>query len=297
MFERKFDIEDKREENKNRSIGLVTTVVIHALLGLFLIFVYLNPLDPPLLDNAGGMTVNYGTADVGGDEQQQYTNVPVDVKPMDNASPSTPPDASKAPEDMETQNTEEAPAVETKPVVKKKIQKTNPDAILKPKPSKTTAPVEAPKPAVDANALFKPGATGKANNSKGDGGGAQTGDRGKRDGDPGSRNYEGDGGPGNTPGHGGGDVGLPGNVKLAGRRIKGKPKFSYDCDARGKVVMNIKVNKNGRVVGAEFTQSGSTTADDCLINRAKQLASQYSFDEGSNEGDQVGSISFDFRER
>ena len=297
MFAQQFDIQDRREENKNRSIGAIVSVAVHGLLVLLLFFMYISTPDPPYQDNAGGMTVNYGTSDVGGDEQQQYTTVPVDVKEVADASPTAPAEAATAPDDLETQTTEDAAVVETKTEIKKKVEKPNPEAVFKPKTNKTTSTPEAPKPQVDKNALFSPGAAGKPNHSKGDGGGAQSGDRGDPNGDPGSKNYEG-GGTGNGLPNGGNGLGGDKNVRLAGRKIKTKPKFSYDCDARGKVVMNIKVNKGGKVVNADFSQSGSTTADECLISRARQLALQYSFDESSGEADiQKGSISFDFRER
>jgi outer membrane biosynthesis protein TonB len=185
--------------------------------------------------------------------------------------------------------------VETKKEPVKPKEKPNPNALFKPQ-TKTTASTAPPSPKPNPNAMFSPGAIGKPNKSKGDGEGGGPGDQGSLNGDTNSRNYHGDG-IGDGPGRGGEGSGDK-NVSLRGRHIKAKPRFSYDCDARGKVVMSIKVSKSGRVTSAEFSQSGSTTADDCLINRARQLAMEYTFDENSAAADlQVGSITFSFRER
>ena len=297
MLSQQFEIENHRKETKNRLSGVVVSIVVHALILLLLFFYYITPPNPPYVDNEGGMTVNYGTSDVGTGDEQQFTAVPVTVQQEAESNPAPKPTASTSPEDLETQDNEDAPVVEKKTEVKKPKEKPNPDAMFKPqaKPVAANTP-QPPKPQVDKNALFSAGALGKPNKSKGDGEGGGQGDQGDPNGDPNSRNYHG-GGTGNGPGRGGDGIGGDKNVSLRGRHIKAKPKFSYDCDAKGTVVMTIKVSKTGRVTNADFRQQGSTTADDCLINRARQLALEYTFDENSTAADlQVGSITFSFRE-
>lgn len=294
MLVQQFEIENHQRENKNRLSGWTVTIAVHALILLVLFYVYITPPNPPYEDNAGGMTVNYGTSAVGSGDQQQFTTVPITVQ-QDAQNQSSPTTSSNSQENLETQNTEDAAAVDTKKKPVKSKDKTNPDALLKPQ-SKPVASNTPPTPKANQNALFHPGAVGKPNNSKGDGEGHGQGDQGDPNGDPNSRNYHG-GGNGNGPGKGGDGLGN-GNVKLAGRHIKARPNFTYKCDARGKVVMAIKVNKSGRVVNADFTQSGSTSIDDCLIKRAHELALGYTFDENITATDiQVGSISFDFKEK
>jgi outer membrane biosynthesis protein TonB len=297
VLSQQFEIENHRKETKNRLSGVVVSIAVHALLLLCLYFTILTTINPPMEDNQGGMTVNYGTSDVGTGDQQQFTTVPVTVQQETAPTPVSQPTASSSPEDLETQNTEDAPVVEKKTEVKKQKVKPNPDAMFKPqaKPVATTAP-QPPTPKADPNALFSPGALGKPNKSKGDGEGGGQGDQGDPNGDPNSRNYHG-GGTGNGPGRGGDGLGGDKNVSLRGRHIKAKPKFSYDCDAKGTVVMTIKVSKTGRVTNADFRQQGSTSEDDCLINRARQLALEYTFDENSTAADlQIGSITFSFKE-
>ena len=299
MLTQQFEIENHRRENKNRLGGWAVTIVVHALILLVLFFIYITPPNPPYEDNAGGMTVNYGTSAVGTGDQQQYTTVPVTVQ--QDAQNNSAASSSATPEDLETQNTEDAALVNTKKNPVKPKDKPNPDALLKPqnKPVVNNTP---PTPKANQNALFHPGAIGKPNNSKGDGEGHGQGDQGDPNGDPNSRNYHGGGnGNGNGTGNGTGPGGTGpggGNVKLAGRHIKARPKFSYNCNARGRIVMAIKVNKSGRVINADFTQLGSTSIDDCLIKRARELALAYTFDENSTAADlQTGSISFDFKEK
>jgi hypothetical protein len=148
---------------------------------------------------------------------------------------------------------------------------------------------------VDDNSLFRPGAVGKPNNSKGDGEGGGKGDQGGLNGDPNSTSYKG-GGTGNGVGSGNG-LG-DGNVKLAGRNVVNRFVPKNPCEqSRGKVVMSIKVDQAGKVVSAIFQQGGSTTADECLVNVAKQAAMKYTFDAKTDAATyQTGSILFTFKE-
>ncbi|MFN8278045.1 MAG: hypothetical protein U0T84_11210 [Chitinophagales bacterium] len=290
-----FDIENRSSENKNRTIAITVALAIHALLLVLLFFWVLTMPNPPFEENEGGMTVNFGTSEVGEGDIQPMNLTPV----AENAAPtpeSNPEAAPETKEDIATQDLEDAPVVERKTESTKKAPKPNPDAILKPKPVKNTPSTPAqPTPQVDHNALFRPGAPGTPNNSKGDGEGGGNGDQGNPNGDPNSRNYNG-GGDGNGHGHGSG-LG-DGNVRLTGRRLRSKPAVKNPCeDARGRVVMGIQVNRDGKVIKANFTQSGSTTSDDCLVNVARQAAMKYTFDDKADAADvQNGSIIFIFKE-
>jgi outer membrane biosynthesis protein TonB len=306
MLTRPFETENKQTENKNRAAGVIVTVTVHALLFLLLYFLFITPPDPPYEDNAGGMAVNYGTSDVGSGEQQQYTAVPVKVQEVQEKAPTPQPTATSAPEDLETQDKEDAAVVEKKTEVKKTKVKPNPDATYKPTPKPAAVqPVAAPQPTVDKNALFSAGAQGKPNNSKGDGEGKGKGDQGDPNGDPNSKNYHGGGngtggkgGEGNGPGGYGTGNGPPSNVRLTGRSLRSRPPIKNPCEtARGRVTISISVNRSGHVTNSKFSQSGSTTSDDCLVSTARQAAMKYVFDENSSAAEtQTGSILFIFKE-
>ena len=296
MLAQQFEIENQRKETKNRLSGMAVTIAVHALLLLLLFFFYITPPNPPYEDNAGGMTVNYGTSDVGTGDQQQYTTVPITVQQVAQTNPSTEAATSSSQDNLETQNTEDAPVVEAKKEVKKP-KKPNPDALFKPQsnPTANTTP-EPPKPQVDKNALFSAGALGKPNKSKGDGEGGGQGDQGNINGDPNSRNYHG-GGTGNGPGNGGDGLGN-GNVRLTGRHVRSRSVPKNPCEtSRGTVVIAIDVNQAGKVVDTKFSLSGSTSSDDCLVGIARQSAMKYTFDANPTAADiQKGFITFVFKE-
>jgi len=295
MLTQQFTIENHRKENKNRAGGWIVTIAVHSLILLILFFVYITPPNPPYEDNAGGMTVNYGTSDVGTGDQQQFTTVPVTVQQVAESNPAPASSSSSSQENLETQDKEEAAAVETKKELVKPKEKPVPDAMFKPhsKPVVNNAP---PTPKANPNALFSPGAVGKPNKSKGDGEGRGQGDQGDPNGDPNSRNYHG-AGTGNGSPNGGTGLG-DGNVKLTGRKLRSRPPVKNPCEtSRGKVVIAIDVNRDGKVTGTKFSLSGSTTSDDCLVATARQAAMKYVFDANSNAAEtQTGSIIFIFKE-
>lgn len=296
MLSQQFEIENHQKETKNRLSGIVVSALIHTVLLLCLYFIIIHTPDPPYVDNQGGMTVNYGTSDVGTGDQQQFTTVPVTVQQdaQPQASQSSP---STAQEDMETQDKEDAAVIEAKKDKVKPKVKPDPNALFTPKPKTAANPTPEPvKPKVDKNALFSPGAIGKPNKSRGDGQGGGPGDQGKPDGDPFSKNYVGDGN-GNGPGKGGNGLG-DGNVRLAGRKLRSRSVPKNPCEtSRGRVVITISVNRDGRVTDTKFSMSGSNTSDDCLVATARQAAMKYTFDANPGAAEtQTGSIVFIFKE-
>lgn len=67
----------------------------------------------------------------------------------------------------------------------------------------------------------------------------------------------------------------------------------YLCERGGKVVINITVNAEGRVVTASFNGS-STTSDGCLVDHALEYAKSSQFDT-SSKTQQIGTITFLFQ--
>jgi len=125
---------------------------------------------------------------------------------------------------------------------------------------------------------------GQGNTKPGGNQGAQWGTPG---GDP---NGTGSGLNGN--GTGGGD-GM--SYDLKGRTWRQKPLVFDNTQKTGKVVVGIKVDKNGNVVYAKYQQKGSNTTDPYLIQLAEQgaLKAKFSADVSADE-EQFGTITFKF---
>ncbi|HLP51529.1 MAG TPA: hypothetical protein VK154_11630 [Chitinophagales bacterium] len=298
MFANSFDTEERSFKTRKTSIAGFVTIAVHALILLFLIFQILTPPDPPYTDSAGGVTVNFGTDATGSGDEQPMTLTPIqaDFAPAASA-PASQPAANE--EELATQDLEEAPVMEStksdkpKPKTEKPVTKPNtnvtPNTANKPTKNETPAPVE-PKP--DDNAMFKKGGRGTPNNSKGDGTGGPQGDQGDPNGDVNSRDYtKGNGGTGGGPGSG---TGGRGGVNLKGRKSASLPAPRF-CDAKGNVIIDITVDRNGNVVDAKYHRDGSTITDNCSIENAKKAAKLSKFNAEPNADEyQYGSINYVF---
>lgn len=125
---------------------------------------------------------------------------------------------------------------------------------------------------------------GQGNTKPGGNQGAQWGTPG---GDP---NGTGTGTYGNGTGSGSGM-----SYDLKGRTWRQKPLVFDNSQKTGKVVVSIKVDKNGNVVYAKYQQKGSNTTDPYLIELAEQgaLKAKFSADLSADE-EQFGTITFNF---
>lgn len=244
-------------EKKDRGIAVAGTIVVHALVVLVLfLMAFRTPLPLP---GEEGVEVDLGMMDQGmGNIQPEKPAIPQAAMPQQNQE--------KSKEENLTQNDDEAPAIE-KP-------KTN-----KPKQEK---PVEQPKPAVNQKALFKGGDTPQAGGSEGITG--QPGDQGKPNGLAGIKQYEGNGGKGNGPGY-----------SLGGRGEKSLYRPSDDFTEEGTVVVDIWVNREGKVVRAEVSPKGTTLINSEMRQRAVQAALLSSFvSDPTAPEEQKGTITYNF---
>ena len=300
MFASQFDSEESSFRNKKRTIATIVTILIHALILLVLLYSILHTPTPPFEDNAGGMSVNFGTDAVGTGDEQPFTYNPGTTAASAAPSQATP--VENAPEKVLTQENEDnnvtVPKAEDKPkhkvndnTVFKKHPKTSNNPVTTTATNPAPAPVEQPKP--NPNAMFSKGAPGAPNHSKGDGQGGGQGDQGNPNGDPNSRNYLGDGGDGNGKGKGHGD--FPGGAYLKGRKNTTLP-APNQCSSQGSVVIAIKVDKTGKVTDATFKRFASTAVDDCNINNALIAARKATFNPDPNAPDiQEGTITYIYK--
>ncbi len=81
---------------------------------------------------------------------------------------------------------------------------------------------------------------------------------------------------------------------LGSRGLLYAPVITDSSQQTGRVVVNICVNAQGKVISADFTQKGSTTTDSHLISLAVSNAKKYKFSESST-AEQCGDITIDFK--
>ena len=244
-------------KKKDKGIAVAGTIVVHALAVLILfLMAFRTPLPLP---GEEGVEVDLGMMNQG------MGNIQPD-KPAVQQAAAPQPKQVKSKEENLSQNDDEAPALE-KPKAKK------------PKEEK---PVEQPQPKVNQRALFKGGETSQAGGSEGITG--QPGDQGKPDGMKGVRQYEGNGGKGNGPGY-----------SLGGRGAKSLHRPSDDFIEEGTIVVDIWVNRDGKVVRAEVATRGTDIINSAMREKAKQAALRSTFvAEPTAPEEQKGTITYHF---
>jgi len=253
---------------KDNLRGLIGTIVFH---GILLAMLLLLALHTPLpLPQEAGVEVNIGNSDDGMGDIQPETPAA--------AAQAAPAPQSAKPDELVTQNTEEAPAIE--PVKK---EKPVPVEKPQPKPQPKPEPKPEPQPVVNQNAMFKgmKGGTGSGGNQGITG---KPGDQGKPNGTPGASNYDGNGGAG-------GGV----SFSLEGRSKQHLPSPSNNFRDRGIVVVTIFVNRQGNVTRILVPAKGTTTTNQDLIRLASDAArkARFSAKEDAPE-EQKGSITYVF---
>lgn len=130
------------------------------------------------------------------------------------------------------------------------------------------------------------GGIGKTDGTEtgGEGPDGTPGDKGQLDGDTYAPSYFGE------PGSGGGGTGYGLNGRGRPTRLVVKP----ICDEEGRVVVEIQVNREGRVIRAIPGKRG-TTGDICLYEAAKKTAMTHKWSADSKApAIQIGFVSIDF---
>ena len=245
------------KEKKDKGIAVVGTIVVHALAVLVLLLMaFRTPLPLP---GEEGVEVDLGMMDQGmGNIQPEKPAIPMTAQPKQEQSQSK--------EDLATQNDDEAPALEKPKTTKPKQEK----------------PVENPQHKVNDRALFKGNNDPQAGGSEGVTG--QPGDQGKPNGLAGIKQYDGNGGKGNGTGY-----------DLGGRGAKSLHRPSDDFSEEGTIVVDIWVNREGRVVRAEVATKGTTLINNEMRQKAKQAALRSVFASDPNAPEeQHGTITYTF---
>jgi TonB family protein len=85
------------------------------------------------------------------------------------------------------------------------------------------------------------------------------------------------------------------SYSLKGRTAIDIPNPIYTCDRSGKVVINITVNENGRVISTSVNKSSSSTNNECLTEQAEEYANQAYFSSMPGRTSQPGTITYNFK--
>ena len=246
-----------RNEKKDKGVAIAGTIVVHALIVLVLfLMAFRTPLPLP---GEEGVEVDLGMMDQGmGNIQPEKPAIPMAAQPQQQPSQSK--------EEIVTQNDEEAPSLEKSKNTKPKQEK----------------PAEEPKPTVNQRALFKGNNNPQAGGSEGITG--QPGDQGNPNGLADIKKYDGNGGKGNGPGY-----------DLGGRGAKSLHRPNDDFSEEGIVVVDIWVNRQGKVTRAEVATKGTTVINSDMRQKAKQAALRSSFASDPNAPEeQHGTITYTF---
>lgn len=260
----------RNTDEKDRRSGLIGTIIFHGIVLAGLIFL---SLDTPLpLPGEEGVEVDLGYSDQGMGDIQPQTPPPMADPQQSTASPETE-------ENVSTQETEESIVLPEK--VKEKPR---------PKPQPTVQPTqekpkeaEPEKPRVDPKAMY-PGSTTGTTGQGSQGQTGQPGDQGKPTGTPGTGKYDGQGGAGDGV-----------SFSLGGRKADHLPKPAATFSETGTVVVNIWVDRYGKVSKAVAGARGTTTASPVLRRLAEDAARRARFNAQMDAPEeQRGTITYHF---
>ncbi|WP_442796118.1 energy transducer TonB [Pelobium manganitolerans] len=269
----------KSDNDNNYPKAIAISVGLLVAFLLLSIFYIVNRAAPPEEVGIGGIIVNYGTSDEG--MGNDYMSV---------EEPSVDPNANNKAPDKITPNEEVTANTQSVNADNNIVTDDNSDAVslntknnaTKNAPTQKTEDKPA-KPVINQNALYK-GNKNKGTGT-GDGTGGAPGNQGKPEGDPLADNYDG-------TGSGNGGVAL----SLKSRRFVNLPVIKDDGQKSGKVVVEIRVDKNGVVTSAKAGGRGTTLTDPVLWDKCEDAALGSRFNTLENAPDmQVGTIVFNFK--
>ncbi|RYZ56120.1 MAG: TonB family protein [Sphingobacteriales bacterium] len=262
------------------------TISIHILLLLiFMLFRYSLPA--ATVTEELGMEVNLGTSDEGsGTDQPMSTDNP-SAGQMEATYQSTAAEQSEA-RNMMTSDDPDAPAVAP---VNASSRTSNSNSRTTVNPHRSTSQ----QPNANSNQRQQPryvyqGGTGAGGNSavnnvpgSSEGNTTGTGDRGVPGGTPGSSNYTG------SPGNGTGGI----SHTLSGRDISPR-QFVAEFSEGGKVVVRVKVDRDGNIISRTIKSSSNRKLNDIALQKLSQAKFSRKPDAAP---EQIGDISFIFKTR
>ncbi len=290
--------------DKDKKRGLIGTIIVHALLFILLLFVALRT--PLPLPGEEGVEVNLGYSDQGmGNKNSDEQPVKKQPAPVKRTIAPQPKEPTPVKEKIITQDVVDAPAIDEKKPEPKKVKEVKKEVdekkedvvkeeVVDKKPTKEVVdsivtqeeiteniPVEDPKPKVIAKALYG----GNSNKTGSDEGITnQHGNQGKPHGYKDSDGYTGQGGKGN---------GISFNLGGRGSLFLEQPSAKFK--EQGAVVVNIWVDRDGKVINAQVRAKGTNILDPNLRKIAVDAALNSTFSKDANAAEkQRGTITYKF---
>ncbi len=280
-------------KHKRKSAALTSILISLLIIAIF--FIGMKYLDPP---KEYGIVLNFGTSTVGkgnvqplkpASKEQIIENQKEEVEEISN--PQKVEKTTNVAEEVATQNNEEAIAIKKEKAAKQKaneiaekaqkekerIENKKQVAIAKQK-----AEEEAKRKKLDA--LIGGISNSEGTTNSGEGNDNTAGDKGNITGDPNAKNYYGNSGSGGI-----------GDYQLGDRKPLSRPKPNYICNEEGLVIVEIEVDKYGKVIKATAGIKGSTNTAECLLSQAKIAALKTKWQSDTNApSKQIGIIKYRF---
>lgn len=246
--------------HKRKSL-IITILLMMVLIGI-LFFVGLTYLSPPI---ENGIAIQFGNSIKGSGESTPMESVKKTPKPEPQQT-----------EKILTQQQEEAPSVDTSPQKNKKK--------LEEKPVKKEQKKEEPKVSKETNdAINQILNASKSSSQKGQGDDTSSEQKGSLDGARYANAFYGNSGTGKSWG-------------LNGRSLVSGGKVIPECNESGRVVVQIEVDRNGKVVKATPGVKGTTNNHPCLMEPARQTALMHRWNVDKNAPErQIGFIEIHFK--
>ena len=273
--------ETKHERNSARITALLIVILV------LLLFVVGPPyLDPP---EEYGVAVNFGTTDFGSGNKPLSRPKKAEVpKKVEESQPKQekvePKVAESKAEDVLTQENAEAIAIKKREEAeaKAKVEAQRIERLKKEAEEKKRREEADKRKKLDN--LIGGVKNSQDSDNGGEGPDSQAGNKGQLDGNPYAPSYFG----GSGPGKGGVGFGLSGRSRITNKT------FQQECNEEGLVVVEIRVNKSGKVIKATPGIKG-TTGTNCLFEAARKTALSFKFTPNEDAPTtQVGYVSINF---
>lgn len=300
----KYNLHKTEKEVRDERKSLATSIAIHALLLLLMLFFVIKP--PEEIPQQEGVLIDFGNSKTGlGDNNESLETVadqaqsePEESKQEEQKTEETPksePQPTKTrpnvADEVVTQKNSDAPAIKIDPKKVEEQKKKEQEALKK--------KAEEEQKKKDLEEQRKKDEEYKKFKEQMDKGFNKTGSSGEGENKPGGNQGVLDGTPGAPKNDGNSSTGL-GNkgigYDLSGRKIMRLPEVKDASQKVGTIVVQIKVDKLGNVVSANYILKGSTSNDSYLISISEKAAREAKFDSKPSAADeQWGSMTFTYR--